>query len=61
MCSIHFILGSIYLLGYSPVTDINQQGMSFPGEEYYPGEETLLFYTKIKHDFPLQAGLSLHF
>lgn len=34
--------------------------MSFPGEEFYPGEETLLFYTKIKHGFPLQAGLSLH-
>lgn len=35
MHSICFIPGNIYVLCYSPATDINQQRMSFPGEELY--------------------------
>lgn len=35
LCAVYTLFQSIYLLCYSPVTDINQQRMSFPGEELY--------------------------
>lgn len=35
LCAVYTLFQAIYLLCYSPVTDINQQRMSFSGEELY--------------------------
>lgn len=34
-CAVYTLFQAVYLLCYSPVTDINQQRMSFSGEELY--------------------------